>query len=332
MVQIGLKTFSKEMSKMPNRFEEALRGVASAAESAIATEESDYIGDDGLLVCGVCQTPKQVRIRFGDSEITPKCLCKCGQAQYAAEERDRAESKLYSDYDSFCGSAKNDFALLRWLNCHDISISPRLQRERSRIIDRLCFKGYERLRHCRFESDKGFNPAVSAQLKAYVEDFPKMKAEGKGICLYGEVGRGKSFLAACVGNALIDSGYPVLFTSFLDIEAQFMADPKERTAFIERLNEFPLIIVDDLGAERDTPYMQDIVYTVIDSRAKSGLPIFVTTNLTAPELKSPRTMKESRIYSRLYEMCFFIEVSGGDHRREVAREDAKKYTKIARGE
>lgn len=317
---------------MSGIFEEALRGVASAAESAIATEESDYIGDDGLLVCGVCKTPKQVRIRFGDREITPKCLCKCGQARYAAEDRERAESKLYSDYDNFSCAVKSDFALLRWLNCHDISISPRLQRERGRIIDRLCFKGYERLRKCRFEGDRGFNPAVTAQLRAYVDDFPSMKAEGKGICLFGEVGRGKSFLAACVGNELIDKGYPVLFTSFLDIEAQFMADARERAAFVERLNEFPLIIVDDLGAERDTPYMQDIVYTVIDSRAKSGLPILVTTNLTAPELKSPRTMKESRIYSRLYEMCFFIEVTGADHRRETAREDAQKYTKIARGE
>jgi DNA replication protein DnaC len=67
--------------------------------------------------------------------------------------------------------------------------------------------------------------------------------------------------------------------------------------------------------------MNEVVYTVIDSRAKAGLPTIVTTNLTAEELKSPANLTNQRIFSRLLEMCIPVGVEGDDRRREKLRDD-----------
>ena len=53
--------------------------------------------------------------------------------------------------------------------------------------------------------------------KRYVEQWKKVKAENLGLLLWGDVGTGKSFVAACIANALLDQGIPVLMTNFSKI-------------------------------------------------------------------------------------------------------------------
>ncbi len=91
--------------------------------------------------------------------------------------------------------------------------------------------------------------------------------------------------------------------------------------YIDGLNRFSLLVIDDLAAERDTEYMNEIVYNIIDSRYRSGLPHIVTTNLTAVELSKPSQMSKQRTYSRLLEMCVPIEVSGKDRRKQKLRDN-----------
>ena len=49
----------------------------------------------------------------------------------------------------------------------------------------------------------------------------------------------------------------------------------------------PLLILDDFGMERGTEYGLEQVYSVIDSRYRSGKPLIVTTNLTLDDLPEP---------------------------------------------
>ncbi len=86
----------------------------------------------------------------------------------------------------------------------------------------------------------------------------------------------------------------------------------------EQLNRYHLLVIDDLGAERTTSYMNEIVYQVIDTRFRSGLPLIVTTNLTLKEIKKPQNPENQRIYSRLLEMCHPLAVPGSDRRRQKA--------------
>ena len=64
-----------------------------------------------------------------------------------------------------------------------------------------------------FEKDDGLNPEISAKCQKYVEHWKEMKKNNIGILFYGDVGTGKSFLACCIGNALIRKGIPVLITN-----------------------------------------------------------------------------------------------------------------------
>ena len=54
--------------------------LAARAEEAIPVRDCDYLGEDGLLICGKCHTPKQCR-PFPGSDLTVYCLCKCQQEE-----------------------------------------------------------------------------------------------------------------------------------------------------------------------------------------------------------------------------------------------------------
>ena len=91
--------------------------------------------------------------------------------------------------------------------------------------------------------------------KRYVENWKKVKAENLGLLFWGDVGTGKSFLAACIANALLEKGVPVLMTNFSKILNQMGAMySDERYRYIASLNRFSLLIIDDLGIERNTEY------------------------------------------------------------------------------
>ena len=73
-------------------FEGAFDSIERASEKQIRAEQGDYIVD-GLLYCGKCHTPKQVRVVILGFERTPMCLCKCAaeRKQQEAEEEKRRE-------------------------------------------------------------------------------------------------------------------------------------------------------------------------------------------------------------------------------------------------
>ena len=97
-----------------------------------------------------------------------------------------------------------------------------------------------------------------------------------------------------------------------------MYESKQR--YIDGLNDFDLLVIDDLAAERDTEYMNETVQNIIDSRYRSGKPLIVTTNLTESELKNTVDTKKQRTYSRLREMCIPIKVTSGDRRQQKGKD------------
>lgn len=248
-------------------------------------QQGDYFADDGLLMCRKCDTRKQSRINvFGTERIVP-CLCKC-----AAEERDAAQRRR--EHEEFL------------LRC-----------EKYR---RLGFAD-DRMREWTFANDDNGNPALTKAMQNYVANFDRLKAEGKGLLLYGSVGSGKTFAACEVANALIDKGHPVLVTNFAKLVNILQEQFNTRQTYIDSLNKFSLMVIDDLAAERDTEYMLENVYNIIDARYRAGLPMIITTNLSGAELKNPDNISKERIYSRLLERCFPIEVNAKDRRKAALK-------------
>ena len=177
-----------------------------------------------------------------------------------------------------------------------------------------------------FENDDGANPRIMAIAKRYVDKFKEMKADHKGLLLFGKVGVGKTYASACIANALIEKGVPCMVTNFSRLINTLESLRERKQEYLDELNDYELLVIDDLASERNTEYMQEFVMQIIDARDRSGLPLIVTTNLTAQELKNPSDMQKQRIYSRLLGMCVPIEVKGEDRRKSALKSDFSKYS------
>lgn len=298
--------------------------------TATLTTSSD---EEQMPTCAVCGKPIKIKIRLFDEDKVVPCMCDCERRECEREEREREASRLENLYDRFHAGTDDDLELISWLDSHNYLISGRLAHERRRLLRKICFADGGMQRFNTFDSSDKSHPDVESKLREYVNRFDEMKAAGKGLCLFGQVGRGKSYLAACVGNALIEErGIPVIMTDFISLERVFSAvDRSNRGKYFSRLITMPLLIIDDLGAERTSPYMSDLVYSIIDGRAKAGLPIIVTTNLTAEEMKNPTSTRDNRIYSRLYQICLFYEVKGADKRKDILRRDMPIFNTLLEG-
>lgn len=267
-------------------FEQIIDNIEQNAANAIKAEQEDYIGDDGLIHCGKCHTPKQCRVILFDRERTPFCLCKCEKERLEKEEQER-----------------------KW----------REREARIRERRRIGFPDSE-MQKWTFENDDMTNPRITQAMQKYVENFPELRKTGQGLLLYGSVGTGKTFAAAEVANALIDKGYSVLMTNFARIANTVGGMFEGKQEYYDDLNSFSLLVIDDLAAERKTEYMQEIVYNVIDSRYRAGLPMIITTNLTAQELKNPHDITNKRIFDRVMEKCLPVEVTGANRRHKKTTE------------
>ena len=179
-----------------------------------------------------------------------------------------------------------------------------------------------------FENDDNSNPELTLAMKRYVENFREFRAKGKGLLLWGGVGTGKTFMSACVVNALVKQNIPCLMTSFSRLINRLQSSFEHRQEYIDDLDRYKLLVIDDLGVERGSDYMLEQVYNIIDSRYRAGLPLIVTTNLSIAEIKRPKDIRLDRIYSRILERCHPIEVKGVDRRRKKAGSDYDETKKI----
>ena len=263
--------------------EEAINSVIESINDRVPKAEAEYMGEDGLLHCSKChhKTETVIKHPFTGEEKKVRCICSCRNEMDEFKDRQKQEE---------------------------------LERRR-----RICF-AESNMFNWTFENDDGKNEKLSNAMKNYVKNFADFKKEGKGLLLYGTVGTGKTYFSACIGNALIDEGYSVYMTNFTRILNILQDKNTDKQKYIDGLNRYTLLIVDDLGAERSTEYAQEQVFNVIDERYRSGLPFIITTNLTADEIKKPQEVGYSRIYDRILERCFPIAVNGESRRRQEVKD------------
>lgn len=266
-----------------------LDNIIKNSDRNIKTNDDDYIGKNGLLFCGKCHTAKQVEIIIGDKTRRPKCICKCEQEKMVKEEEARKRKDLAIRIKRLRNSGFADKSMMGWT----------------------------------FANDDGENEKLTNAMKNYVNNFSEFRKTSKGkhngLLLYGEPGRGKTFAACEVANALIDKGYFVLVTNFARLTNTIQGMYEGKQEYIDSLNRYELLVIDDLGAERKSEFMKEMVYNIIDSRYRSGLPMIITTNLSMDEIKNPKDIEYERIYDRILERCFPIEVKGTSKRRKAIR-------------
>ena len=184
----------------------------------------------------------------------------------------------------------------------------------------VCFQDAKKFLGWTFDKDDGKHADLMDAARAYADQFPEYLKTGKGLLLYGDVGTGKSVAAACIAHEVLKKGYRAKMTSISTV-ADELWNAEDKAAYLQHLAKYDLLILDDLGTERKSEYMQEMAYKIINTRYVAGGPMIVTTNLTQKELGSPADMGYKRIYSRILENCLAINVDGNDRRMAAGYEN-----------
>ena len=264
-----------------------IRAIIDSAAADLKLAGDEYIDPaDGLIHCKNCGGNRQTVVpNFGKpSYFMPRCICPCQaeaerQRKEAEEQRNRMES---------------------------------VKRRRAQGLQDRYLYDYT------FANDNGQNPLMD-KARAYVEHWAEAYRNNTGLLLFGDVGTGKSFFAGCIANALLDRNIPVLMTNFPSILNRLTGMfSEDRAEFIASLGMYDLLIIDDLGVERNTEYAMEQMFHVIDCRYRSRKPMIITTNLKLSELKNPPDLAHARIYDRILERCAPILFAGKNFREENA--------------
>lgn len=252
--------------------------------------ETEYM-KDGHVYCKTCHERKDGEVRnFMDMKFIFKNNCKC--------DRERLEKQK--------------------------------QREKEQEIERLkrsCFISMSQWAYT-FDNYKGEKDKSYIIAKNYVKEYEQMKKENIGLLFCGTVGSGKTYLACCIANALIEEYMiRVKIRNFAQIinDLQKSGFDLDKNEYIEALTNVSVLILDDLGIERDTSYAKEQVYNIVNSRYLKQKPTIFTTNLPYEKIQnSDDGVEYERIYSRIIEMCIPVKVMGEDFRKRLQKEKLKQ--------
>jgi DNA replication protein DnaC len=213
----------------------------------------------------------------------------------------------------------------------------------------------KRYEHCdfdNFETDVYDAAGISAgwnrsleQAKLVVEAFARDYPAGAetGLLLMGPCGAGKTHLAVSALRQIVLRGHTGLFYDYRELlkEIQGSYNAENQTTelgILEPVLTADVLLLDDLGASKPSPWALETVGHVLNSRYNERRITILTTNYldsgpATPAAPSPRLpsgqavsaaredlLEERlgrRIRSRLYEMCRTIELSAPDYRREI---------------
>lgn len=196
--------------------------ILEQSVSSIPENAMDYYGADGLLSCGKCHTPKKAffakgLVLIGKNKHPVECACH--KAEREQQEAAVKEQKHLDLVRQLKAEGFSDPALLEWTFANDNGRS--LQ-----------------MRHTH----------------RYVEQWQTIHAENIGLLLWGGFGTGKSFLAGCIANALMEQKVPVCMTNFAHVVNELNSSFSGQNKVVDRLCRYPLLIIDDFGMERGTEY------------------------------------------------------------------------------
>lgn len=251
----------------------------------------EYMGEDGLLHCGVCGEPVQQVVEelknFLPGGIAPR-QCLCMREKFRLEREQREQEKA---------------------------------RERVARLQQLGFADPAYMRHT-FDKDNGSSPKAREAAQWYVDNYHSLRAEGKGLMFMGDTGTGKTFYACCIANALIRKGVPVWVTTMQPLLRK-AGDFSAADGVFNQIKSIDLLVLDDFGTSQNSARNLDLMFEIIDARVRSGLPLIVTTNLCAADLNNA-PLEQKRIFSRIKALCCTCEKSpvvmtGADIREQKAR-------------
>lgn len=209
-----------------------------------------------------------------------------------------------------CDECGDRFGAPRGTIDRDLLVNHRLQH--SRINLSIATRAYEKTTG---------NEAARAVCRILVERWGT-DLEPHGPALIGPTGRGKTHLLLATAHELIKRHLvQARYWSAPDLLAaarrRMDQDPDKdggAEGFIARQASVELLVLDDLGAEQSTPWTQEVLQRVVDTRERLGKLTMIATNLTDGQWGD---VLGERTASRLRGMTTQVEVHGEDYREKA---------------
>jgi len=249
----------------------------------------------------------------------------------------KCKEKIDSDPLDCLGNRKILFR--RHCKCDREEESLRKAREEADHIRRLreeCFITSKNLINCTFDKLLAPDRQEVIIAKNFVKNFKELLRDNNGLIFHGNVGTGKTYLAACIANKIIEDyqirvkmrNIPQIIN---DIEkGGFDIDKND---YYRKLSSVPLLILDDFGIERNTEYVNEMVYQIINTRYESKKPTIISTNIPLDVIMNgSNDIDKERIYSRIREMCIPVKIAGKDIRTELGRKKLRETRDLLLGD
>lgn len=185
----------------------------------------------------------------------------------------------------------------------------------------------EAYRQWTFEADDRRDPRISDICRSYAANWKQMRKNNIGLLFCGDVGVGKSFYAACIAHALTAQGISVLSMSFPTLLRRLASFDGDAIQLLRRISSYELVVLDDLGAERETSFGLEQIFSAIDARYLSGKPMIITTNIM-PGKGCSISLAYKRIFDRIDEGVMLVKMEGDSRRRDIRREKREEYEKM----
>jgi DNA replication protein DnaC len=156
-----------------------------------------------------------------------------------------------------------------------------------------------------------------AVVRSFVNHIDERIDGGRGLWFFGSVGTGKTTLAMLVSKHAIEAGRSVAIYSLPRLLAQIRTtfDDDRSNSYVDlldRLTAVDLLHIDDVGAEKTSPWVLEQLYAIVNARYEEQRSVMITTNLERDELAD---QINERTVSRLEEMCELLPLYGPDARR-----------------
>lgn len=262
---------------MDNSVTSPLMELLEHASNAAKSNRPFYVVD-GIEYCEVCNSPRQKKITLLGNERIVNMMCQCQKEELKREEekRRKAEEAARIEHNIISGIRDISYRKMTFENS-----DTELKREQN-----------------------------------YCKQFHKMQEMNTGLMFIGGVGTGKTFRAACIANQLLKNGYTVYMDNITSLCAALQEHFNDRQEYIRNITRYDLMVLDDIGAERRTEYMIELVYNIIDSRYRAQKPLIITSNITPAEMMKEQDVRLIRTYDRLKEMCSFPIILNENSRRK----------------
>ena len=168
------KVTSARTAGFMEQITELVYNIVNSIPNIVIQNDGDYIDDDGLLRCGKCGERKEKNINIRGVQKKVSCLCRCGVENRKREMEEAARKDAESAAKRMRGAS---------------------------LMERRFYEST--FDNAVITSENMKNMSIC---KKYADSFQKMEEKNQGLILWGDVGTGKSYAAACIANSLLDKG------------------------------------------------------------------------------------------------------------------------------